>query len=159
MANGDYVITMDSDLSHPPKIARSFLNYKDKYDIVSGSRYMKDGGMEAPFSRKYGSMWLNKICIWIMGLRLTDIAGDFHLMRKDKFMELDFKYEPVFGEFDFELLYGATKKGFKIKEIPFVYKFRKEGESAMGSGANDSLKLVKFAWAYLKMALMLRFKG
>ena len=159
MANGKHVITMDSDLSHPPLIARRFLDYKDKYDIISGSRYMKDGKMNAPFSRKYGSLWLNKICAFILGLKLTDIAGDFHLMKKDKFLELEFRYNPVFGEFDFELLYRATKKGFTMKEIPFVYKFREEGESAMGMGANDALKLVKFAWAYLKMAMRLRFKG
>ncbi len=159
MANGMYVLTMDSDLSHPPKTAHEFLKYKDKYDIVSGSRYMKGGGMKAPFSRKYGSLWLNKICALIIGLNLTDIAGDFHLIRKSKFLELEFKYLPVFGEFDFELLYRATKKGFSIKEIPFTYKFREEGESAMGSGANDAFKLMKFAWAYVKMALRLRFKG
>ena len=159
MANGEYVLTMDSDLSHPPKIARGFLNHKDNFDIVSGSRYMKGAGMVAPFSRKYGSSFLNKICAAVIGLRLTDIAGDFHLIRKDKFMELEFRYAPVFGEFDFELLHRAVQKGFKIKEIPFVYKFREEGESAMGSGANDALKLVKFAWAYFKMALKLRFKG
>ncbi len=159
MSNGKYVITMDSDLSHPPLIARKFLKYKEEYDIVSGSRYMEGGGIEAPFTRKYGSMWLNKICALIIGLKLTDIAGDFHLMKKDKFLELEFKYVPVFGEFDFELLYRATKKGFSIKEIPFVYKFREEGESAMGMGANDALKLIKFAWAYLKMALKLKFQG
>jgi len=159
MANGKYIITMDSDLSHPPEIAREFLKYKNDYDIISGSRYMKGGRIEAPFSRKYGSMFLNKFCAWILGLKLTDIAGDFHLMEKDKFMELEFKYNPVFGEFDFELLYRATQKGFSIKEIPFFYKFREEGESAMGMGANDALKLAKFAWAYIKMALKLRFKG
>ena len=159
MANGKYVLTMDSDLSHPPSIAREFLKYKEECDIVSGSRYMKGGGIEAPFTRKYGSMWLNKICALIIGLKLTDIAGDFHLMKKDKFLELEFKYAHVFGEFDFELLHRATQKGFSIKEIPFVYKFREEGESAMGSGANDAIKLTKFAWAYLKMALRLRFKG
>ena len=159
MANGRYVITMDSDLSHPPSIAKEFLKYKNDYDIVSGSRYMEGAGMDAPFSRKYGSMFLNKICAWILGLKLTDIAGDFHLMKKDKFMKLGFKYGPVFGEFDFELLYRATQKGFKIKEIPFIYKFREEGESAMGMGVNDALSLAKFAWAYLKMALRLRFRG
>lgn len=159
MANGEHVITMDSDLSHPPLIAKEFLKYKNNYDIVSGSRYMEGGGMEAPFSRKYGSMFLNRICAWIIGLKLTDIAGDFHLMKRDKFLELEFKYPPIFGEFDFELLYRATQRGFKIKEIPFAYKFREEGESAMGMGANDALKLGKFAWAYLKMALRLRFKG
>ena len=29
IAHGTYVITMDSDFSHPPEIARSFWNYKD----------------------------------------------------------------------------------------------------------------------------------
>jgi len=159
MSNGKYIITMDSDLSHPAKTAREFLEYKDKYDIVSGSRYIEGGGMEAPFTRKYGSMYLNKLCALIMNIRLTDIAGDFHLMEKDKFNELEFKYEPKFGEFDFEWFYRAKRKGFSVKEIPFTYKFREEGESAMGSGILEAKSLIKFAWSYVKMALQLRFKG
>lgn len=159
MSNGEFVLTMDSDMSHPPETARKFLEFKKDYDIVSGSRYMKGGGMEAPFSRKYGSMYLNKLCAIIIGINLTDIAGDFHLMKKKKFIDLEFKYKPVFGEFDFELLYRAEKKRLKILEIPFIYKFREEGESSMGSGASDALKLMKFAFAYVKMALRLRFLG
>lgn len=159
IANGKYIITMDSDFSHPPKIAREFLKYKNKYDIVSGSRYMKGGEMDAPFFRKYGSTFLNKLCAFILGLNITDIAGDFHLMKKQKFNELEFKYKPAFGEFDFEWLYRANKKGFTIKEIPFRYNFREEGESAMGGGAAEAISLMKFALAYIKMALKLRFIG
>jgi len=159
ISNGEYVLTMDSDMSHPAETARSFWDFKKDWDIVSGSRYMEGGGMEAPFLRKYGSEWLNRICSFIIGLKQTDIAGDFHLMKKSKFCQIEFRYPAVFGEFDFELFYRARKKGFKIKEIPFVYRFREEGESAMGSGAADAKKLAKFAWAYVKMALRLRFLG
>ena len=115
--------------------------------------------MKAPFLRKFGSEGLNYVCAKIIGLKETDIAGEFHLMKKSKFKKIKFKYQPVFGEFDFEWLYRAKKKGFTVKEIPFTYKFRDKGESAMGSGAADAKKLAKFAFAYLKMAFRLRFKG
>mgnify|MGYP001569389853 CR=1 FL=1 len=159
LSHGKYILTMDSDLSHPPKTARQLFDNKDKADIISGSRYMKEGGMMAPFFRKYGSEWLNKVCAIIAGLPYTDIAGDFHIMEKSKFNKLKFRYTPVFGEFDFEWLYRAKKLGFSNLEIPFTYKFREEGESAMGSGGADALKLAKFALAYLKMASKLRFMG
>jgi len=159
LSHGKYILTMDSDLSHPPKTAFFLYQNRKKADIISGSRYMKSGGMEAPFFRKYGSEWLNKVCAIIAGLPYTDIAGDFHVMEKSKFNKLKFRYTPVFGEFDFEWLYRAKKLGFSNLEIPFTYKFREEGESAMGSGGADALKLMKFALAYVKMALKLRFIG
>lgn len=159
LSHGKYILTMDSDLSHPPKTAFLLYQNRKKTDIVTGSRYMKEGRMEAPFFRKYGSEGLSKVCAIIAGLPYTDIAGDFHIMEKSKFNKLKFRYAPAFGEFDFEWLFRAKKLGFSNLEIPFTYKFREEGESAMGSGSADVLKLAKFALSYIKMALKLRFLG
>ena len=55
LARGKFVIVMDSDLSHPPEtipdIYRELIN--NEFDIVIGSRYVKDGMIESwPLSRK-----------------------------------------------------------------------------------------------------------
>jgi dolichol-phosphate mannosyltransferase len=151
ISNGKYIVTMDSDFSHPPEIITKMWEYRKDHDIVSGSRFVKGGDMKAFLLRKGGSILINKTCASIMGIDLKDLTGNFHLINKKKFNQIEFKYRALFGEFDFELLYRATKLGFKIKEIPFIYKFRSEGSSKMGN-------LISYAWAYFKMAFKLRFK-
>jgi len=155
IAKGEYIQTIDSDFSHPPEKIKDFWKFKDKFDIVSGSRYIKGGGVDSSFFRKYGSMILNKICSKIMRLGVMDVGGNFHLMKKKKFEELKIRLPSIFGEFSFEWFYNAKKKGFSIKEIPFIYKFREEGESKMG-GNKDFLKLLKTALLYIKRAFVLR---
>lgn len=151
IANGVFVLTMDADFSHPPVMIPELLKLRKDYDVVVGSRFTRGGGMDAPFLRKYGSMMINKICALIMGIKIDDVAGGFHIMKREEFLEIPFKYDTIFGEFDFELFYRAMKKGLRIKEVPFIYKFREEGNSKMGN-------LSTYATAYFKRAFQLRFE-
>ncbi|MEK6854755.1 MAG: glycosyltransferase [Nanoarchaeota archaeon] len=159
MANGKYVLLMDADFSHLPETAKKLFDLRNKSNIISASRYTKGGVMNAPFLRKYGSMFLNHLGIFIIGLKQTDATNEFLIIEKNKFKEMEFRYKAVFGEFDFELLYRAKQKKLSVLEIPCVYVYRKEGSSAMGTGISDALKLMKFASAYIKMALKIRFYG
>jgi dolichol-phosphate mannosyltransferase len=159
LCHGKYILTMDADLSHPPKTAFALYKNRKEADIITASRFMKGGGMQAPFTRKFGSMFLNHFGKIVMSLPYTDISGDFHIMEKAKFNKIKFRYEHAFGDFDFEWLYRSKKLGFTNKDVPFTYIFREEGESAMGSGMKDAIKLLSFAWSYMKMAMKLRFKG
>jgi dolichol-phosphate mannosyltransferase len=152
VARGEYVLTMDADFSHPPeKIPEILKDYK-KYDIISASRFIRSGGMEAPFLRYWGSKILNRICGIILDLKIRDLGGNFRLFNRKKFLELDLSRKALFGEFGFEIFYKAKKKNYKMKEIPFVYKFRKEGKSKMGN-------LAKYGLTYIKRAFELRFNN
>ena len=151
LANGDLVLTMDADFSHPPKIIPSILHNADHYDIVSGSRFVKGGCMEGPFLRRFGSKVLNRFCGFILGVKTKDLGGNFRLFDRDKFLDLNLQHDAIFGEFGFEIFYRAQKKNYKVKEIPFTYKFREEGKSKMGN-------LSKYGIAYLKRAFQLRFE-
>lgn len=150
LSNGNLILIMDADFSHPPEIVPELLKYVKDYDIISASRFIRYGKVEAPFLRKYGTIILNKFIRIILGLKLTDFTGGFHAIKKTKFNQFNFKYNAVWGEFDMELFYLAHKKKFKIKEIPFTYEFRREGHS-------KSENLLKYAWVYFLRALQLRF--
>lgn len=152
LSNSKIIVTMDADFSHPPKKVPELLEHIKKFDIVSASRFIINGGIEAPISRKYSTTILNKIIRIILGLRLTDYTGGFHAIKKSRFKQLNFKYKSIWGEFDMELFYRANKLGFRVKEIPFVYKFRTEGPS-------KSENLLKYAWVYFIRALRLRFSN
>lgn len=150
IANGKIIVMMDADFSHPPQIIPLLLKHIDGYDLVSGSRYMSGGGIEAPFLRKYGSILLNKVCRLILLLKSTDITGGFHAIRKSDFNKLKFKYySTVFGEFDLELFLLASRLNFRIKEVPFVYNFRKEGASKVKG-------VFYYGFRYLIRAIQLR---
>jgi dolichol-phosphate mannosyltransferase len=155
IAQGEYIQTMDSDFSHPPKKIKEFWSHRKRFDIISGSRYVRGGHADASFGRKYGSLILNKICSKIMGLEVTDVGGNFHMMKKKDFEKLKISLPSIFGEFSFEWFYNAKKNGFSVKEIPFTYNFRTEGESKMGED-KDFLRLLKIALLYIKRAFVLR---
>ncbi len=154
VARGKFVVIMDADFSHPPEVVPVLLKECLHADIVVGSRFLKGSGFRAPFTRKYGPAVLNSVCRLILGLRVSDIFTGFHAMRRDRFMQLKFRYPSVWGEFDMELLYRAQKAGFRIKEVPFSYVFRQQGVSK-SSGA----RILRYAWAYLVRAVQLRVNG
>ena len=110
MSNSPHFIMMDADFSHTPETALALFQHKDQYNIISASRYMKNGKMIAPFLRKYGSMFLNHLGIFIIGLKQTDATNEFLLMEKSNFEKFKFKYPAAFGEFNFELLHRARQK-------------------------------------------------
>lgn len=153
IARGKIIAIMDADYSHPPRKMFEMLNYIDNYDIVSCSRFTHGAAIEAPFIQKYSTILLNRMLrLVLFDLGVTDFTGGFHAIRKSKFLDLNLKYEAVWGEFDIELFYRAKKKGFKIKEIPFIYRYREEGKS-------KSDNYLKYLYYYWKMALRVRLFG
>src|ERR1044071_1834665 len=55
----DFVLQMDADLSHSPSYIPKFLEAMDGYDVVIGSRYVKDGRIDESWhpSRRFLSWW------------------------------------------------------------------------------------------------------
>lgn len=150
ISTGKVIVTIDADFSHPPEVVPRLLDNIKNNDIVSGSRFAGNS-MDAPFLRKFGTIVINKIIRWILGLEQKDCTGGFHAIKKSKFNQLQFRYNSLFGEFDMELLLRANKLKFKIKEIPYTYRFRKEGKSKCEN-------LLKYGWIYLIRAFQLRLR-
>lgn len=150
IANGNHILTMDADFSHPPKLIPEILSHIHNYDIVIGSRYVKGGKMKSSFTRRWGGLILNRICALIIGTKVRDLGGNFRSFRKSNIEKIEFRYPCKFAEFGQELFYRAEKLNLKIKEVPFVYLDRKEGKSKIGNIP------LKNAFYYLKRALQLR---
>lgn len=156
VARGRIVVIMDADFSHPPEKAAVLVRElkEGNYDLVVGSRFLKGAAFQAPFARRYGPAALNYVCRLILGLKASDIFTGFHAMKKSSFTQIRFRHPSVWGEFDMELLFRAQRMGFKIKEVPFSYRFRSEGKSK-----SSGFKVVKYGLAYFMRALQLRFFG
>lgn len=155
-ARSDVVVIMDADFSHPPSKIPELLKKMEEggFDLVSGSRFAKGGGIQAPFARKFATVLFNKMIGFLMGSGITDWTGGFHAIKKEKLLGLDFRYPTKWGEFDLELLYRVKKAGLKLAEVPFVYNFREEGQS---KSAERLSFFVGYAWLYGKRVLQLRF--
>lgn len=154
IANGAYVLTMDADFSHPPILIPQMVGNLEQYDVIIASRYTPGGGMNGPTVRVYGSRLLNRLCIFIAGLDVSDFGGQFRLFKKNKYLQIRFKYPSNFAEYGIELFFRAKKLKFRIKEIPFVYNFREQGTSKMG----NVTKLPLLGLRYLRTAIMIRFE-
>jgi dolichol-phosphate mannosyltransferase len=56
----DYLLTLDADLSHPPRYIPDILALRDRADVVIGSRYVAGGGVVGwSFKRKWMSWCIN----------------------------------------------------------------------------------------------------
>ncbi|SRR3989338_5135938 len=150
ISRGHTIVLMDADFSHPPEKIPELLSYLPEYDFVSASRFIAGSRIVAPFSRKAATIALNTALRIILGLQPHDLTGVFHAIKRNKLLSLQLRYPAVWGEFDMELFYLAARNKLLIKEIPFTYDFRKEGQS-------KSENLLKYGWIYITRALRIRF--
>jgi dolichol-phosphate mannosyltransferase len=151
VCRGEILVFMDADLSHPANMIPRLVEEINGHDLVSASRFVKGGKLISSRVHRLLSKALNKVCEVFLWLSVKDLTGGFHAIKKSKFNGIEFKYDSKWGEFDLELFYRAKKDGMRIKEIPFVYKFRDFGTSK----SNDFV----YGWKYLLMAVKLRFFG
>lgn len=148
-AQGDYVLTMDSDLSHEPEVIGELWQARQKADIVIASRYVPGGGADMERYRYVLSLILNAVFTTCLQIPVKDISSGFRIYRGAALRTI----QCTASNFDVleEILIKLYVKGYKVGEIPFQYRPRKEGKS--------HAKLIKFGIAYLRtLAKMMRLR-
>ena len=90
-------------------------------DIVIMSRYVPGGGDERLLLRSLASKYFNLFARLILRIPIKDLTNSIFLMKRKVLDEVTF-LGYGHGEFFFEFLYNAYKKGYKIKEIPHIQK-------------------------------------
>ena len=128
-AKGEFIIVMDTDLTHDPKLIKNLLYINSVYDIVSCSRYCSGGSME---NKKHfmGSYIYNLILRIILKTQIQDNLGGFFSIKREILKEIP--HNKVFygyGEYFFRLLHYAQQRKLSIIEIPAYYKNRTDGVS------------------------------
>src|SRR5262249_17431709 len=84
-AQGDIIVVMDSDLSHPPEAIPKMLEelQNPDCDIVVASRYVKGGStVDWPFLRKIISKGATKIAQYGLGVDIKDPMSGFFAFRR-----------------------------------------------------------------------------
>ena len=129
-ATGDFVLFTDMDQATPIEEITKLLPYAQKgFDIVIGSRNSTRKG--APWTRKIMGTGMIVMRTMLVGLPdIKDTQCGFKLFSRrssqkvfGKIREIhngfkNIERSSVTAGFDVELLYIATKEGYKIKEVP-----------------------------------------
>eukprot|EP00111_Clytia_hemisphaerica_P003284 TCONS_00009364-protein len=134
-ATGDFIIIMDADLSHHPKFIPEFiaLQQKHDYDVVSGTRYVGNGGVYGwDFKRKLISRGANYVTQVLLRPGASDLTGSFRLYKKDVLGKLVSACVSKGYIFQMEMIIRARQFGYSIGEVPISFVDRFYGESKLG---------------------------
>jgi dolichol-phosphate mannosyltransferase len=130
-----YIFEMDADFSHNPDDLTQLYNScaEDGADISVGSRYVKGiTVVNWPMSRILLSYGASRYVRWITQMTVKDSTAGFICYKRAvlEMINLD-KIKFVGYAFQIEMKFKAYKKGFKIVEIPVIFKDRTKGKSKM----------------------------
>jgi dolichol-phosphate mannosyltransferase len=129
-----YVMEMDSDFSHDPAdLARLLGAIHDGADLALGSRYVPGGGVsDWSLLRRFISEGGSTYARWVLGLRVRDLTGGFKCFRREVLEAIHFESVRSRGyAFQVELTYRAVRAGFRVVEVPIVFRDRQRGQSKM----------------------------
>jgi dolichol-phosphate mannosyltransferase len=129
-----YVMEMDSDFSHDPAdLARLLASARGEADLALGSRYVPGGGVsDWGLLRRFISEGGSTYARWVLGLKVRDLTGGFKCFRREVLEAIHFDSVRSRGyAFQVELTYRAVRAGFRVVEVPIVFRDRQQGESKM----------------------------
>lgn len=110
-------------------------------DIVSGTRYVGDGGVFGwDFTRKVISRGANYLSQILLRPGATDLTGSFRLYKKEVLQKLITRCVSKGYVFQMEMLVRARELNYTIGEVPITFVDRLYGQSKLGG-----TEIVQFA--------------
>lgn len=147
-----YIFEMDADFSHDPNdLQRLYLACKHGgADVAVGSRYVDGGGnVNWPSDRvllSKGGSFYTRLITW---MPIKDPTAGFVCYSREVLETINLDEILFVGyAFQIEMKFAAWKLGFKIKEVPIIFKDRKYGASKMNKGIvkEGILGVLKLRW-------------
>jgi dolichol-phosphate mannosyltransferase len=132
----ELVCQMDADFSHDPADLPRLLAATERGDLVLGSRYVPGGGVAdwGP-ARRLISVGGSAYARMVLGVGIRDLTGGFKVFRRAVLERIELETIPSLGyAFQVETTYRAIKAGFRVVEVPIVFRDRRVGESKMSGG-------------------------
>ncbi|MGI8802491.1 MAG: polyprenol monophosphomannose synthase [Solirubrobacteraceae bacterium] len=133
-AGAGRVIEMDADFSHDPADLPRLLAAVDAgADLVLGSRYtaggaVADWGLLRRILSRGGCIYARSV----LGVPIRDLTGGFKCFRREVLEAIDLDTVRSQGyAFQVELTYRALARGFRVTEVPIVFRDRRLGRSKM----------------------------
>jgi dolichol-phosphate mannosyltransferase len=126
-AAGEYVLTMDADLSHPAAFVEALWSSRDHADVIIASRYVAGGSADMSRYRYALSRVLNAFFARGLDMPIADLSSGFRLYRRRVLTGLTI----TATDFDVlqQVVVRAYAEGWRVAELPFEYKPRLHGSS------------------------------
>lgn len=147
-----FIFEMDADFSHDPAdlIRLYHACTSAGGDMAIGSRYVKGGGTvnwpkERIWLSKGGSLY-TRLITW---MPVKDTTAGFLCYKRKVLEALNLENLHFLGyAFQIEMKFAAWKLGFKIIEVPIIFRDRKFGSSKMHKGIvkEGILGVLKLKW-------------
>ena len=144
---GDNIGWIDTNMG---EVATRFVEMAEELklnnDLVILSRYIAGGGDQRNLIRVLCSKYFNILCRIILTSSIKDFTSSIFLMKRKIINEVTF-LGYGHGEFFIEFLHNVHKKGFKIKEIPYVQK--KDQDLTNSKSAPNLAKFFYLGFIYI----------
>ncbi len=127
-AQGDYIAFLDSDLELPPIMLKDFLDALKSSDshIAIGSKLHKDSKLHYPLIRRIMSFGYYIMLKLMFKLNIKDTQTGIKLFKAEVIKPICENLTTTGFAFDIEILATASKKGYKIIEMPITLEFCRE---------------------------------
>ena len=139
-SNDDFLIRLDCDNTHDPKIINNLINkINSGYDVVVASRYVGNGGQKGfSFYRKFISLMANQFMKFFFNIKgLKEYSSGYRIYTYEIIDRAIKKYGNNFIQlksFGFsctlEKLVKLNLLGAKITEVPFVLRYDQKKSSS-----------------------------
>jgi dolichol-phosphate mannosyltransferase len=126
-ARGDFILTLDADMSHEPAFVAKMWRARHRADIVIASRYTHGGVTYTDFVRDWLSRLLNFAMRRVLSMPVRDMSSGFRLYRREALAGLVIESRNF--EVLEEVLVKAYAQGYSVYEVPFTYFPREAGKS------------------------------
>jgi len=148
----NFIFEMDADFSHDPNdLQRLYEACKSGgADVAIGSRYVKGGGtVNWPWDRialSKGGSFYTRMITW---MPIKDTTAGFVCYKREVLEAINLDGIRFLGyAFQIEMKFASWKLGFRIKEVPIIFRDRKFGVSKMHKGIvkEGILGVLKLRW-------------
>ena len=152
-AKGVLILSTDADLSFDVEDMEKLLMEINKgYDLVVGSRHLSKQDYKKPnlkikikgFISKYGNI-MTKL---LTNININDFSANFRIIKKSVWNEL--KVADNTNSILLEMILKTKYKGYKVKEMPVVFKDRMYGESKLNLAIESPKFFIKLVFYVLR---------
>jgi hypothetical protein len=118
-SKGRILVYMDVDLATDIRYLRALIeSVKSDFDFATGSRMLPESRATRSLSRQVASKSYNLMVKSFLGSKISDHQCGFKAARREALLETLDDVSATHWFWDTELLVRASRKGYKVKEIP-----------------------------------------
>ncbi|GAB1594599.1 glycosyltransferase family 2 protein [Lysobacter claricitrinus] len=153
MATCEILMILDADLTVPPEDLPKFYDAiaSGKGEFINGSRLVYPMEKEAMrFLNILGNHFFAAAFSFVLGQRFKDTLCGTKVLTRENYLRLAAN-RAYFGEFDpfgdFDLIFGASRMGLRVIEVPITYRERTYGTTNISRWRHGALLLAMLVFS------------